>query len=294
VSRLIQSVHTGRRSESLDPDRFCALTISGNVARIVVRDWVEMPLHELNRNVAKWFDDTEIEPRWPEDPHYHGLMRLARCTGRWVRRERGYARFGAKGADRPDDVHQSLLRAAIRAKPLPPSLLAHLVHRIRTDGRLDNPRVALLRVAVIRLPHDGDRPMPKLDESNTDPAYVAGRAFAVIESLQEAASDGKLNTTYADRYFAGAVTNPRAAIVSGRRDAAAWLRKLRRTKRGLAVRYDKQLTEIFGLVDADPGLPASTTLREQALFLLGYHHQRAKQFASSQRTDTTSVPGDNE
>ena len=134
--------------------------------------------------------------------------------------------------------------------------------------------------------------MPNLDLSNRDPAYVAGRAFAVIESLQDAASGGQLNTTYADRYFAGAVTNPRAAIVSGRRDAAAWLRKLRRTKRGLAVRYDKQLTEIFDLIDADPGLPATTTLREQALFLLGYHHQRAHQFTPSQPAETST--GDHE
>ena len=292
VSRLIESVHSGRRSGAVDPARFYALTVGGNVARVVVRDWVEMPLADLNNNVGRWLLDTEIVPRWRDEPRHHGLLQLARCTGRWMRRERGYARFGAKGADRPDSVHRDLLRAAIKATPLPPSSLAHLVHRIRTDGRLDSPRAALLRLALTRLPHTGDQPMPNLDPANHDPAYVAGRAFAVIESLQDAASGGQLNTTYADRYFAGAVTNPRAAIVGGRRDAAAWLRKLRRTKRGLAVRYDRQLTEIFALIDAEPGLPATTTLREQALFLLGYHHQRAHQFTPRQPAETTA--GDQE
>jgi CRISPR-associated protein Csd1 len=294
IADLIASVHTGRRPGGADPARFCALTVGGNVARVVVRDWVEMPLRDLNEHVAEWFTHTEIVPRWRDDPRHHGLQQLARCTGRWLRRERGYARFGAKGADRPESVHRDLLRAAIRGVPLPPSLLAHLVHRVCTDGRLDAPRAALLRLALTRLPDTGVTPMPSLDPSNTDPAYVAGRAFAVIESLQDAASDGQLNTTYADRYFAGAVTNPRAAIVSGRRDAAAWLRKLRRTKRGLAVTFDKRLTEIFALIDAEPGLPATTTLREQALFLLGYHHQRAHQFAPRPSTEPESTVGETE
>jgi hypothetical protein len=41
--------------------------------------------------------------------------------------------FGAKGADRPVGLHRDLVRAALRRTPLPPSLLAHLVHRVRTD-----------------------------------------------------------------------------------------------------------------------------------------------------------------
>ncbi|MGH4022456.1 MAG: type I-C CRISPR-associated protein Cas8c/Csd1, partial [Pseudonocardiaceae bacterium] len=78
----------------------------------------------------------------------------------------------------------------------------------------------------------------------------------------------------------GAVINPRAAIVNGRRDAAAWLRKLRRSKPGAAVRHTKRLDELVGLLDAGVGLPARTTLRQQSMFLLGYHHQRAHHFAS--------------
>jgi CRISPR-associated protein Csd1 len=122
--------------------------------------------------------------------------------------------------------------------------------------------------------------MPALDPTNTDPGYVAGRLFAALEQLQYDASGGKLNTTYGDRFFSGAVTNPRAAIVNGRRDANAWLRKLRRIKPGAVVRHDKQLDELFGLVDAGAGLPGRTTLFQQSMFLLGYHHQRAHHFAS--------------
>ncbi len=281
ITALLQSVHSGRKpARRQQTEMFCSLTVGGNVARVMVRDWVQMPLDELRENIATWFTEHEMATRWDDQRRYHGLGRLALVTGRWLRDRQRYADFDAKGADRPDSVHRDLVRAAIRGTPLPPSLLAHLVHRICTDGRLDEPRAALIRLALIRPPFTRKNLMPDLDQNNTDPGYVAGRVFAVLEQLQYDASEGKLNTTYGDRFFAGAVINPRAAIVNGRRDANAWLRKLRRTKRGAAVNHDKRLDELFRLLDATAGLPARTTLLQQSMFLLGYHHQRAHHFAS--------------
>ncbi|MGH3917418.1 MAG: type I-C CRISPR-associated protein Cas8c/Csd1, partial [Pseudonocardiaceae bacterium] len=282
ITTLLRSVHSGQKPDSNENNEiFCSLTVGGNVARVMVRDWVEMPLPQLRKNIAKWFTDHKIATRWDDQREHHGLGRLALVTGRWLRDRQRYADFDAKGADRPESVHRDLVRAAIRGTPLPPSLLAHLVHRVCTDGRLDEPRAALIRIVLNRSPFAPEKPMPSdLDQTNNDPGYVAGRLFAALEQLQYDASDGKLNTTYGDRFFSGAVTNPRAAIVNGRRDANAWLRKLRRTKRGAAINHDKRLDELFRLLDATVGLPARTTLRQQSMFLLGYHHQRAHHFAS--------------
>ncbi|MGH3896651.1 MAG: type I-C CRISPR-associated protein Cas8c/Csd1, partial [Pseudonocardiaceae bacterium] len=278
---LLQSVHRGhKQSRDQQTEMFCSLTVGGNVARVMVRDWVQMPLPQLKDNIAQWFTDHEIATRWDDQRRHHGIGRFALVTGRWLRDRQRYADFDAKGADRPDSVHRDLVRAAIRGTPLPPSLLAHLVHRVCTDGRLDEPRAALIRLALTRSPLTREIPMPDLDPTNTDPGYVAGRLFAALEQLQYDASEGKLNTTYGDRFFSGAVTNPRAAIVNGRRDANAWLRKLRRTKRGAAVNHDRRLDELFRLLDAGAGLPARTTLFQQSMFLLGYHHQRADRFVS--------------
>jgi CRISPR-associated protein Csd1 len=133
--------------------------------------------------------------------------------------------------------------------------------------------------------------MPDLDPSNTTPAYVAGRVFAVLEQIQYDVSGGRLNSTYGDRHFAGAIANPRAALVNGHRDANAWLCKLRRTKKGAAVRHEKALDELFRLLDPTPGIPSRTSLHEQSLFLIGYHHQRAHHFAaipSARATDDTT------
>ena len=282
VEALFDAVRAGGRPATVDTTVFCSLSIGGNVARVMVRDWVEMPLRKLNKNVAEWLADQEITPRRTGGRRHHGLFQLVLASGRWQRDRNRYADIGAKGADRPSDVHRDLLRAAIRGVPLPPSLLAHLVHRVTTDGRLDDPRAALIRLCLTRHPStpDSEKPMSGLDPASTDPAYVAGRTFAVLEQIQYDASGGALNTTYADRHFVGAVTNPRAALVNGRRDANAWLKKLRRTRRGTATYHEKELDGLFSLLDAGTGLPSRTNLRQQASFLLGYHHQRAAHFAS--------------
>ncbi len=281
ISALLQSVQRGHTPDpALRTEVFCSLTVGGNVARVMVRDWVQMPLPELRRNIAQWFADQEIATRWDDGRRHYGIGRFALVTGRWLRDRQRYADFGMKAADRPGGVQRDLIRAAIRRTPFPPSLLAHLVHRICTDGHLDEPRAALIRLALTRSPLTRENPMPDLDPTSTDPGYVAGRLFAALEQLQYDASEGKLNTSYGDRFFAGAVTNPRAAIVNGRRDANAWLRKLRRTKRGAAVNHDKRLDELFRLLDIGTGLPARTTLLQQSMFLLGYHHQRAHHFAA--------------
>ncbi|HKS48292.1 MAG TPA: type I-C CRISPR-associated protein Cas8c/Csd1 [Amycolatopsis sp.] len=287
VNSLLASVHTGRKRSGFDTAKFCALTVGGNVARVMVRDWLEIPLEALTRNVAAWFDDHQITPLFPRESGYRSLPTFVRATGRWLRRENRYAPLGAKGADRPDDVQRDLLAAAIRNVPLPPSLLAHLVHRVCTDGRLDTARAALIRLALTRSPLMKEKVMPGLDPANTDPAYVAGRIFAALEALQYDASNGSLNTTYADRYFAGAITNPRAALINGRKDAKAWLRKLRGARRGTAVNHEKTLDELFGLLPAE-AIPARASLKQQSLFLVGYHHQRAHRFATIAQSKPTT------
>ena len=68
--------------------------------------------------------------------------------------------------------------------------------------------------------------------------------------------------------------------------------KLRKQSPGRAVNLDKRLTEITDLMDvnSDP-IPASLNAAEQALFGIGYYHQRSDFF---RKHDKTAVPEDSE
>jgi CRISPR-associated protein Csd1 len=289
VTALLTTVHTGQPDENPpDVEVFCSLTVAGNVARIMVRDWIEMPLIELKRNIAAWFDNHEIAPVRPTGRRHHPLWKLALATGRWQNDRNRYAEFGVPGEARPHNIHQHLLGAALRNTPIPPAVLAHLVGRVRADGHLDDLRAALLRLALVHGKTTKETLMPDLDPGTTDTAYHAGRAFALLEQIQRAAAGAgeRVNTTYGDRFFAGAITNPRAALVTGSRNAKAWQKKIRRSKPGLAHYFDRQMDEVFALIPESKGLPAAMNLHQQAQFLLGYHHQRGH------RTTTDPDTGD--
>jgi CRISPR-associated protein Csd1 len=285
VHELLDRVRrgTGVPATGLEPDRFCALTLSGNVSRVMVRDWIDMPLWALEANVAAWFDDHELASGHPPAGPYYPLLRLVLATGRWMPGRGGqtgrYAELGATHAQRPHDITRQLLRAALLRVRLPSSLLAHLLTRVRTDQRIDDVRAALLRLLLTRTPNPTTEATPVLDPANRDPAYLAGRVFATLESIQYAVGrDGGPNTTFADRYFAGAVANPRVALVQGRQLATAWLKRIRRSNEGAAIALEKRLTELLDLFDAGDGLPGQIDLQRQAAFLLGYHQQRANDF----------------
>ncbi|MFV2018209.1 type I-C CRISPR-associated protein Cas8c/Csd1 [Micromonospora sp. LOL_023] len=284
---MIVSPVRGTEATVDDLSKFCSVTVSGNVARVVVRDWIEMPLSAVRTNLRRWFDDHKIAG-WDGETTLVKLVQLTRVAGRW-QPGRGsgpgsWIKLGARGEDRPGGLYHALWRAAILGAPLPPKLLAHVIDRIRTDGRVDAARVALIRLAVIRRhglpPYSAERLTPTLNEDNRDPAYLSGRAFAVLDDLQQAvfrAANQPLNTTFAERYMGRAITNPQAVLVNGRRSATAWLRRLRGPlgKPAWAGAYANRLDDIFVHINADTSIPSSAVLTQKAAFVLGYHHQRA-------------------
>jgi CRISPR-associated protein Csd1 len=296
VTELLASAARGRPAGT-DVAVFCGLVVGGNVSRVVVREWIELPLDRVKADLGRWFLDHAMVDPWTSEPRYVGVGRLAVVAGRWIPghgNEHGrYARLGASGAGRPDGLYRALLGTALLGRPLPPKLLAHLIHRIRSDGRVDTDRAALVRLALLRRPGipNSEAPMPTLNPAHRQPAYLAGRIFAVLEDLQQSATrargDEALNTTFADRYFARAVTSPAVALVAGRRDARAWLKRLRRDRPAWAANAERRLDELFAQLAEAGGMPHGAVLADQAAFILGYHQQRAA--TRSERTSSTTT-----
>ncbi len=312
ISDFLERLHTGVRPRPPRSDQqLCSVTVSGNVARLVVHSWRPQPLETAEAAVLQWFTDHEIVHRWQDRRARFPIWRLVGCAGQWQPNDSGGGRYIAlfdKAADRPDDLAHLLLHAALHGTRLPPYLLAHLVRRIRTDGHLDESRVALLRVALTRHPNPTvETPMPGLDPTNTDPAYVAGRLFAVLEATQRAAYPGEdePNTSFFDRFFSGAVANPRIAAIQGGQLHAAWIRKIRTTaerertpdarrkRLGVAAALKTRLDELYTLFDA-AALPARITTEAQSLFIVGYHHQRAHDLAQARAGRAPEITADDQ
>jgi CRISPR-associated protein Csd1 len=275
VRALLESVQKANPDTEVDENAFYAVTLSANQSRVVVRDWLELPVSQHKRHVASWFLDHASVDVWKDGAeHYVPLWQMVRASGRWDRSARRYVPGSSIHG-----LERGLLRSALYGAAPPPQLVPHLLHRIRNDHHVDLARVALLRLALRRMPgvadEEKEKIMPGLDETETHPAYVWGRVFAVLEEIQHQAIPN-LNASIRDRYFGLAMAQPAPTFRQLRLNANGHLKKLtgREDSRPAGYALGNRLAEISKLFEAD-GLPSSLNTHDQVRFILGYDHQRA-------------------
>jgi len=176
------------------------------------------------------------------------------------------------------DTHaiQGLFRSALHGEPIPHTLLAKAVLRCRAEQQVTAARAALIKAALIMksstFSSEEAKRMTKLDMDRADAPYICGRLFAELAEVQRAAL-GPINTTLIDRYFGAASTTP--ATVFGvllSQANKAHLPKLRKSRLSVYLALQERLEGILAPLQ---DFPRTLTLQEQALFSLGFYHQRA-------------------
>jgi len=113
-----------------------------------------------------------------------------------------------------------------------------------------------------------------LDESNTNPAYLLGRLFAMLESIQRGALGDKVNATIADKYYASASTVPYSVYPRLLTGSKHHLSKIRKEKPGWAFNLEKELGQIMSQLPTE--FPRHFSIENQGRFSIGYYHQKFK------------------
>jgi CRISPR-associated protein Csd1 len=302
VQALLRELHEPRGASApgkIDADGFCAVTLSVNQSRVIVRDWLEVPLRDVQQNLGRWYAGHVVTDLWKDGPQAVPLWLLAASAGRWGS-ENGQERY--LRTFMPDGCERDLLLAALHGTPPPGYLLAHLLNRIRADRHIDLPRAALLRLILIRsatspkaAPLTMEGYMTGLDPDLPSPPYQCGRMFAVLEDIQRAALGRDVNTTIADKYLPAATATPLAILTMLRKNAQGHLKRIRRSNAGAYFALNSRLDEVLEHLDPGAHFPATLTLTGQAEFILGYHHQRAVGLAAARARGTSQdVTPDNE
>lgn len=175
-----------------------------------------------------------------------------------------------------------LLRAILTNTCYPATLLAGVMMRIQADHQMTRGRAAIIKAYYLKLAEETGRDNPNIpkevlqmavnDKTNHLP-YTLGRIFSVLEGIQLAATP-KIGVTFKDKYLDRAAMTPAMIMPMLVNNVQPALTKLRNTerKRGLAISFDKKLTELFGLIDAVE-FPARLSLEQQGSFHLGYYHE---------------------
>lgn len=283
IAHLIDSVShrpTPHAADRVEDDEFHALTLGLNNARLVVRDWIDVPLTDLKTTVAAWYQDHGVYDGWTGTTRYVPLWLLALCCGR--AQDGRYVKDSA-----PHGLETELAHSALRHTPPPARTLPLLLQRIHADQHLDTARTALLQLILNRSSNPKDHVMPTLDADSREPSYLCGRLFAVLEDIQTTALPN-LNTTLRDKYFRTAATAPNATLTHLRIDSTAHLKRLRRDNKGAAVALERRLDELCALFADD--LPRHLTPVQQGRFVIGYGHERADRWDRIRRAKQKDEP----
>jgi CRISPR-associated protein Csd1 len=182
-----------------------------------------------------------------------------------------------KSENVPPNLAGDWMRAILTGTPYPLTLLSTALMRMRSDGEINALRVAIVKSVLIRN-LKVEAPVA-LDPANTNKGYILGRLFAVYEEVQRAALGGNVNATIKDKFYGSASATPQkvfSALSSGSQNHFS---KLKKQSPGRAVNLEKLLMTITDLMEpgADP-IPVSLASAEQALFGIGYYHQRSDFF----------------
>lgn len=200
-------------------------------------------------------------------------------------------------------IKDSIVNNAIEGKPLDKRVIKRIISIIRKTEKVSieidgvknkSPLISihsiksvykLLRLYLCQLDEKerGGEILPMLNKENTNPAYLCGRYFAVLEKLQADATAAKTKSNknrgndFAVAHYALASTKPDKGF-SGRtaRLAEVYMKTLFKEKReGSAVYYSKLINEILGKLEK---FPAKLSIEEQGLFAIGRAHQKEELF----------------
>lgn len=260
--------------------RFYVPGLAPNAARVSIRYWFEDDFGHLAENYRRYVEDIQIAPP-PRDP-YPPLWRFLQETAVLGKRE-----------NVPPNLAGEVLRAILTGTRYPLTLLSNILMRLRSDKSVSALRVALLRAVLIRNYGYSDKEAPvAFDPDNTNKGYLLGRLFAVYEHVQSAALGRNVNATIKDKYYGAASAQPRKVFAILESGSANHLSKVGKARPGARVNLEKEIGAIMGLMSpGDDPFPTSLSAEQQALFGLGYYHQRnqffvAKDHESSAQKET--------
>lgn len=276
VRTLIESYRTAKKGYITDAESFYALSLSAAASRVVIRDWLDTTVPAVQDRLARWFQLQKIVNNSGGDGRPYGVYALAASL------------YQKPNEQMIAEIPRALIRCALSGGPLPSFILAQAVARNSAERSVTRNRAALIKTVLLSQMIDiKEDYMEKLDTSNESPGYLCGRLLAELEAAQKAAINPK--ATLVDRFYGSASSAPASVFGTLMGGLQAHMSKLRRDKPGIYVSIDKNLQEITSKIGE---FPKVLVLKEQAMFALGYYHQKAARWIKADQIEAVPEGGE--
>jgi CRISPR-associated protein Csd1 len=285
VRSLLWSIFQGQQPGLKAEAAFYAVGLTPSGSRIAVRSHLNSTVQEAVNRLADFFAHQDIALLTEEqEGKFYGVHKLAKSMY-FQKPRKGQKKLyeidDGDDTDVTDDAKQAvdlLVQHALAGQPLPVSFLALLAGRNRAEKRVTRPRAALTKMVLLsRSWKEFDvtnAQLDALDPTRPEAAYHLGRLLAVLDDIQTSAMRG-VNTTLVDRFYGSMSTTPYAVVGRVMAGTQAHLQKLRKEKPGSYVNKQRDLEEIMSALKLEDIQPKPLSTLQQALFSLGYYHQRA-------------------
>lgn len=273
VERLYKAPLTDSPPTIDDATPFFILALSAeSKSRLTVRFFHEGTIAQVSHAILDWFHDLMILPEVPR----LSLTQLRRALSLLGDLKNAMPLLEAE-----------LAHAAYTGAPLPQRVLSEALVRCASGQGPTRERAALIKTFLIR---NGRRNVSMaLDPVEPNPAYRLGRLLAVLEWLQERATNSKAGI--AERYWGSASTTPAFVFPELLKLSVFHLAKLDRMPLPwprFATNRRKDIDAIIG--GLPPSLPHRIGLVDQGSFAIGYWHQRAlRRTASGEPTGNDTM-----
>ena len=246
--------------------KFYILCLAPNAARLSVRFFYQSSFGNITKNLACHYERMQmIKPKW-EEREYLVIEDMLKET----------VNMNSRDKKPISNMAAMVFSAILQNSRYPASLYTDALIRIRAEqGCVTWGRASIVKAFLMKNHKntEGEICMGLNEESN-DVAYVLGRLFSVLESIQTDANPG-IKSTIRDRYFNSACATPASVFPVLFKLKNSHIKKLEREKESAKVYYEKLLTQIVGKLEM---YPKRLSLEEQGRFILGYYHQMQKKY----------------
>lgn len=277
LSELMSAARRGNVSSEriadisgIDPNvDFYIAGLKPNSSRISVKFLYRRKYGEILHNIASHQNDLEIVGQ-------AGKIEL------WqIKRELISPKSSNESID--PALLSKIFEAVLYGTAYPDYLISVMIRRVKTDTdqKFNYIRAGIIKACINRKQRQlcqEEELKVALDRENTNPAYLCGRLFAVLERLQQAASNNSLNRTIKDSYFASAASKPAVIFPKLIKLAQNHLGKV-----NASVFYNKQIGEIMNMLNEE--FPEVLPLVEQGKFMIGYYQQMQSFFEKKEKTN---------
>lgn len=262
------------KTTGMDPNvDFYLVGLKPNSSRIAIKFIYHKRFGEILLNIAKHQSDMQIS----QEIHTVPLWKIKKEM------------ISPKSKNETVDpaLLSKIFESVIYGTPYPLFLLSTMVRRVKTDTdiKISPVRAGVIKACINRNSRSSNQKEElklALDLENNNPAYLCGRLFAVLEKVQQDASNNSLNRTIKDSYFASASSKPAVVFPKLLKLAQYHINK---------SEWGKSRNDLIGkIIDKLGGeFPDTLSLTDQGKFIIGYYQQFQDFFVSKKNKENFNI-----